>query len=112
MAGLIKAATLMILVIAASQMSACTSRSTTVDTLAITPVSGSGPADFSKPLTAAMAQMSDEEATQMSAELAALHQGRQDGTISEADYWARVREMEALAKTHSAKTLSQIETPQ
>ena len=52
--------------------------------------------DFSKPLTSAMDQMSNEEAQSMSARLSALSARRRSGAISEAEYWRRVREMRAL----------------
>lgn len=52
--------------------------------------------DFSKPLTSAMDQMSDEEAKQQEAQLAALAGRRRAGTISDAEYWRRVNEMRKL----------------
>lgn len=52
--------------------------------------------DFSKPLTSAMDQMTDEDAKKQEAELAALGARRRSGTISEAEYWRRVREMRHL----------------
>ena len=52
--------------------------------------------DFSKPLTSAMDQMTDEDAKKQEAQLAALGARRRSGTISEAEYWRRVREMRKL----------------
>ena len=53
--------------------------------------------DFSKPLTSAMPQLSDEDAARQSAQLTALANRRKAGTISEAEYLRRVKEMRALA---------------
>jgi hypothetical protein len=52
--------------------------------------------DFSKPLTSAMDQMSDEEATKMEAQLSALAAQRRSRAISEAEYLRRVNEMKKL----------------
>lgn len=52
--------------------------------------------DFSKPLTSAMDQMSNEEAKKQEAQLAALGARRKSGTISEAEYKRRVEEMRKL----------------
>jgi hypothetical protein len=52
--------------------------------------------DFSKPLSSAMDQMSDEDARKMSSQLSALSVQRRSGAISEAEYWRRVKEMRAL----------------
>mgnify|MGYP000615555852 CR=1 FL=1 len=52
--------------------------------------------DFSKPLTSAMDQMTDEDAKKQEAQLAALGARRRSGSISEAEYWRRVREMRKL----------------
>jgi hypothetical protein len=93
--------------------------STTSDALSLQtpkPASAAAPScdypDFSTPLKSAMAQMSDEEARQMEAELTALGAGRKNGTISEAEYWKRVRELQALASHHGADTISAIESGQ
>ncbi len=100
-------------------LQSCTSLSSADDTLAVgaddasaqASADGSYP-DFSRPLTAAMAQMSDEEASQMSVELEALNAGKRAGTITEAQYWARVRELQKLAASHSATTVGAIENAQ
>lgn len=55
--------------------------------------------DFSKPLTAAMGQMSDDEAKAQEAQLAGLASRRRHGTISEAEYQRRVQEMRKLRAT-------------
>lgn len=52
--------------------------------------------DFSRPLTSAMSQMTDEEASRMTAQLSALAARRQSGAISQAEYMRRVRELQAL----------------
>lgn len=52
--------------------------------------------DFSKPLTSAMDQMSDEDAKKQEAQLAGLAARRRSGAISEAEYWRRVNEMRKL----------------
>lgn len=52
--------------------------------------------DFSKPLTSAMDQMSDEDARKMDMELAGLARQRRSGAISEAEYERRVAEMRKL----------------
>jgi len=68
--------------------------------------------DFSRPLTSAMAQMSDAEASQMQGELTALSDGRKSGAISEAEYWRRVKELEALAANHGQDMVTAIEKVQ
>jgi hypothetical protein len=55
--------------------------------------------DFSKPLTSAMDQMSDDEAKAQEAQLAGLASQRRRGTISEAEYRRRVQEMRKLKAT-------------
>jgi hypothetical protein len=80
-------------------LSSCNSSGNTSD--ALNPVPGADNSGFSKPLTTAMPQMSDAEAAKMSKDLSALAQGRRDGTISEAEYWRRVREMQALAGSNA-----------
>lgn len=52
--------------------------------------------DFSKPLTSAMDQMTNEDAKKQEAQLAALGARRKSGAISEAEYWRRVNEMRKL----------------
>jgi uncharacterized protein YqfA (UPF0365 family) len=52
--------------------------------------------DFSKPLTSAMDQMTDEQAKAQQAQLAGLAARRKSGAISEAEYQRRVKEMRAL----------------
>lgn len=52
--------------------------------------------DFSKPLSSAMPQMTDEEAKKMDRQMSALAARRQSGAISEAEYWRRVNEMRKL----------------
>ena len=65
-----------------------------------TPASKNDPyPDFSKPLASAMEQMSDEDARKMQAQLSSLAARRKAGAISEAEYWRRVREMQALSET-------------
>jgi hypothetical protein len=59
--------------------------------------------DFSKPLTSAMDQMTNEEAKQQQAQLAALASRRKSGAISEAEYWRRVNEMRKLRDEMPAK---------
>ena len=52
--------------------------------------------DFSKPLTSAMDQMTDEDAKKMQAQLDGLGARRRAGTISEAEYRRRVAAMRKL----------------
>jgi hypothetical protein len=59
--------------------------------------------DFSKPLTSAMDQMTDEEAKKQEAQLAALASRRKSGTISDAEYWRRVNEMRKLKASMPTK---------
>ena len=54
--------------------------------------------DFSRPLDSAMEQMSDEKAAQMEAQLTTLARQRRSGAMSEAEYWRRVRELQALSR--------------
>lgn len=54
--------------------------------------------EFSKPLTAANVQMSNDEAKEMSARLSALGAQRKSGQISQAEYDRKVQEMRKLAK--------------
>ena len=99
-------------------LSSCTTVSSPTETLAVSSQDAAlhrgrdGYPDFSAPLRAAMAQMTDEEARQMGDELAALSAGRKAGTVSEAQYWKRVKELETLARQHSADTIAEIEAGQ
>ncbi|MBB4005857.1 hypothetical protein [Allorhizobium taibaishanense] len=54
--------------------------------------------EFSKPLTAANVQMSNDEAKEMSTRLSALGAQRKSGQISQAQYDRKVEEMRKLAK--------------
>ena len=65
--------------------------------------------DFSRPLTSANLQMTDEEATGQQAKLTALASARKAGTISEAEYRRQLAEMQALRDGHGQATLSEIE---
>lgn len=64
--------------------------------------------DITAPVTAATAQMSNEEAAAMSARLEALARNRQSGAISEAEYRRQLAEMQALGEGHGQAALSQI----
>lgn len=90
------------MIFAGAAMSSCSQSTRSEDVLlpGETPGSKNDPyPDFSKPLTSAMKQMSDEDAKKMSAQLAALASQRQSGAISEAEYWRRVNEMRKLGAT-------------
>jgi hypothetical protein len=63
--------------------------------------------DFSRPLTSAMPQLSNEESRRMEQQLSALGQQRRNGTISEAEYWRRVRELRALGAATADQQASQ-----
>jgi hypothetical protein len=52
--------------------------------------------DFSKPLTSAMDQMSNEDAKNMEAQLAGLGAKRRSGAMTEAEYWREVNAMRKL----------------
>ncbi|MCF1467597.1 hypothetical protein GOZ90_26705 [Agrobacterium vitis] len=56
--------------------------------------------DFSRPLTAANVQMSNDEAKDMGKRLSSLSYLRKTGQISQAEYERRVEEMRKLAKTN------------
>ncbi|WEZ83549.1 SHOCT domain-containing protein [Rhizobium sp. 32-5/1] len=58
---------------------------------------------------AATAQMSNDEAAGLQAHLTALGSARASGSISEAEYQRRKRELQALAANHGADTLKQIQ---
>lgn len=64
---------------------------------------------FSKPLRAASAQMSDEDAVLMQQNLDALARKRKSGAISESEYKARVEELRKLAAEHGAETIKEIQ---
>ncbi|NTJ42554.1 hypothetical protein G6L28_08070 [Agrobacterium larrymoorei] len=53
---------------------------------------------FAKPITAAMPQMTDDEATTMEQNLSHLAVARRKGSISEAEYKRRVAELRALSE--------------
>ena len=59
--------------------------------------------DFSKPLTSAMPQMSNEEAAKQEAQLSRLAAQRKSGAISEAEYNRRVEELRKLNKQTRAQ---------
>jgi hypothetical protein len=58
--------------------------------------------NFSRPLSSAMEQMSDEDAKKQDAQLTALAGQRRSGAISQAEYQRRVDEMRKLAKPDPA----------
>jgi hypothetical protein len=62
--------------------------------------------DFSKPLTSAMDQMSNEDAAKQQAQLAGLGARRKSGAISEAEYRRRVAEMRKIRAEMPAKPAS------
>ena len=70
-------------------------------------ITGSYPS-FSEPLTAANAQMTDQDAVKMQHNLSALGHARRSGSISEAEYNRRVEEMRKLAAQHGAETQAEI----
>ena len=59
--------------------------------------------DFSKPLTSAMPQMSNEEADKQEAQLSHLAAQRKSGAISEAEYNRRVEELRKLNRQVQAQ---------
>ncbi|WP_377296137.1 hypothetical protein [Rhizobium sp. SGZ-381] len=63
---------------------------------------------FAGPLTAANTQISDAEATTAQDQMTKLAAARANGSVSEADYQARVAELRKLAADHAADTQSQI----
>lgn len=80
----------------------CSSTSRTDDVLDANqrrPVAADKYPDFSQPLDSAMEQMSDEDAARIQAQLTALARQRKAGTVSEAEYWRRVKALQALAKS-------------
>lgn len=64
---------------------------------------------FSKPLRAASAQMSDEDAALLQKNLDALARKRKAGAIGEAEYNARVEELRRLAAQHGNDTIKEIQ---
>ena len=64
--------------------------------------------DFSRPLTSANLQMTDEEATGQQAKLTALASARKAGTISEAEYRRRAAALRNLASQHGQQTVDEI----
>lgn len=59
--------------------------------------------------TAATEQMTSDEAASMQERLTALASQRSSGSISEAEYQRRLKELRSLAEQHGADTLKQIE---
>ncbi|MBP1887027.1 SHOCT domain-containing protein [Sinorhizobium mexicanum] len=57
---------------------------------------------------AANAQLTDEEAVSMQTRLTALAAAHKSGSISEAEYQRRLKELQLLAEQHGADTLKQI----
>lgn len=57
---------------------------------------------FATPLTAASAQMTNEDANALGAKLSALSRARQSGAVSEAEYQRRVAELRKLAADNAA----------
>lgn len=83
-------------------MAACSGTSRTEETVQPAdhrPVQSDRYPDFSKPLDSAMPQMTDEDAARMETQLSALARQRRAGTVSEAEYWRRVRELQALGRS-------------
>ncbi len=64
---------------------------------------------FSKPLTSASLQMTEEEAAAQQKQLSALGAARTRGAISEAEYRRREAALRKLAATHGSETLAEIE---
>ncbi len=64
--------------------------------------------NFAGSLNAASVQMSNEEAAALQAQLTSLGAARKAGTISEAEYQARLAELRKLAARHGAETQAQI----
>jgi hypothetical protein len=86
---------------AALLLAGCSSTSGSDETIATAhprPAPGGKYPDFSKPLTSATTQMSDEEAAQQQSQLAALASQRQAGRISAAEYDRRVQELRLLGQ--------------
>lgn len=64
--------------------------------------------DFSRPLTAANTQMSNEDAASLQQRLTALGAARRAGTVSEAEYQRRLAELRKLALEHGTDAQAQI----
>lgn len=64
--------------------------------------------NFAGSLNAANTQMSNEEASALQAQLTSLGAARKSGTITEAEYQARLAELRKLAAQHGAETQAQI----
>jgi hypothetical protein len=63
---------------------------------------------FAGPLTAANKQIDDSDATTAQEQMTKLAAARANGSVSEADYQARIAELRKLAADHAADTQSQI----
>jgi hypothetical protein len=93
-------------ILIASALSACSSSRANEDMLARqaqntddNPTRSDVYPDFSKPLSSAMPQLSDEDAAKQAKQLSYLAARKRSGAISEAEYNKRVEELRALAKT-------------
>lgn len=64
--------------------------------------------NFAGSLNAANTQMSNEEASALQAQLTSLGAARKSGSITEAEYQARLAELRKLAAQHGAETQAQI----
>lgn len=64
--------------------------------------------NFAGSLNAASVQMSNEEAAALQSQLTSLGAARKAGTISEAEYQARLVELRKLAAQHGSETQAQI----
>ncbi|NKN36422.1 SHOCT domain-containing protein [Agrobacterium sp. a22-2] len=64
--------------------------------------------DFSRPLTAANTQMSNEDAASLQQRMTALGAARRAGTVSEAEYQRRLAELRKLALEHGTDAQAQI----
>lgn len=64
--------------------------------------------NFAGSLNAASVQMSNEDAAALQAQLTSLGAARKAGTISEAEYQARLVELRKLAAQHGTETQAQI----
>ncbi|AJD41087.1 hypothetical protein C9413_26350 [Rhizobium sp. SEMIA 4085] len=102
------------------QKAAAAARRAPPTAVVMTPTKGEEPAQsslahypdgypsFGAPLTAANAQMSNEEAASLGQKLSGLRVQRKAGTISEAEYQRRVAEYRKLAAEHGTEALSAI----
>ncbi|WP_120276991.1 SHOCT domain-containing protein [Rhizobium sp. AG855] len=68
------------------------------------PTYSDGYPSFAGSLNAANVQMTNEEAQALQFRLTALSQARKAGTISEAEYQAKLKELRKLAAEHGADT--------